>query len=159
MTCRSHIESTQRCSLHSNVMELGLGGTKLGPYWSMRWPPAGPSHLRTTVRRLGRSCSLRRTSDRSSHGDGTPPQRGGALHRRGGGIETATQWTADRICRAMGRPCADNGQRAPRFPRIGVGALVPAMGKAELESLNGALSGYSSLPLHGDLALGTCIHR
>ncbi len=41
---------TQRSSLHPNVMELGRGGTKPGPYWSMRWLPAGPSHLRTTVK-------------------------------------------------------------------------------------------------------------
>lgn len=43
-------QRTQRSSLHPNVMELGRGGTKPGPYWSMRWLPAGPSHVRTTVK-------------------------------------------------------------------------------------------------------------
>jgi hypothetical protein len=99
-------------------------------------------------RRLGRSFSLRRTSAdlvtamEHLHSDG-------ALHRRGGAIETATQWAADRIRRAMGRPCADNGQCAPRFPRIGVGALVAAMVKAELESLNVALSAATRSPFTG----------
>jgi len=142
-------QRTQRSSLHPNVMELGRGGTKPGPYWSMRWLPAGPSHVRTTVKDdwAGVFRSPARLLIQSRRWNTSTATW--SLTSAGGGIETATPWTADRIRRAMGRPCADNGQCAPRFPRIGVGALVAAIVKAELESLNVALSAATRFPFTG----------